>query len=323
MTTSFDLLAKRIVVEANLEPSGISPEYVLTSWIKSRYREIIDELKFDSLNKKSDFVFASTPEVLGTDAVVTQSTPTISSALSNFDVSYVGRYIRFSSDNEWYRIDNVVSPTALVLDINYPNPSGTKSFTIAQRYYNISTDIRWIFDIRIPRRSYVLSEVHIARLDDMFPTRVWAPSIPQWWAPVGWNELTGERTVELYPPANIAYRLEASGYSGVMEPTLDNSPHPDVNERIIVEGTLADAFRYRASLEAEDIIRVRAFLDLAASHERRYSELLEQQRKRGVIDAPQPRVALVIQRRDNYGVYDPLITAADEIWNRPPQFGSG
>lgn len=322
MTTSFDLLAKRIVVEANLEPSGISPEYVLTSWIKSRYREIIDELKFESINKRSDFIFVSTPQVLGTDGVVTEGSSVVSSALSNFSSSAVGRYIRFGSDNEWYRITNVISPTELALDVGYPNLSGTKSFTVAQRYYNISTDIRWIFDIRLPRRSYSLAEVHIAKLDEMFPTRVWAPSVPQWWAPVGWDELTGERVVEIYPPANVAYRLEASGYSGVMEPTLDNSPHPDVNERIIVEGTLADALRYRASLEAEDIVRVRSFLDLARSHENRYSELLEQQRKRGVIDAPQPRVALVIQRRDTWGVYDPLTTAADEVWNRPPQFGS-
>lgn len=322
--STFDVIARRAIVEADLARYEITPEYVLVSWLKSRYREIINELAFANLNKIADYAFVTTVQTQGTDASVANGVATLTSPIGGFVVGMVGKFVRVSLDNEWYRITAVPTANTLTFDTTYANT--TKSgvaFRIAQRYYNISTAVRWIFDIKNPRRAFTLLELATSKMDEMFVNRIFGPSVPQYWSPYGWDETTGERIIEIYPPGDTTYRLEATGYSGVTEPSLNSSPHRDINERILMEGALADAFRFRASKE-QDIIHVRTMLDVAMSHEKRYDSLLEGQRKRDVLDAPAPRTRLIIQRRDSYanGLYDPIVTAQDEVWSRSPAIGN-
>lgn len=323
--STFDLIARRAIVESDIEQFGITPEFVLTSWMKSRYREIIDELKFDNLNKVVDYAFVTTAQIRLTDIVALNNSNILTSAIGGLTSLLVGRYIRISNDNEWYRIIGAPTLNSITLDTSYANTSkGPIAAVIAKRYYNISSSIRWIFDIKNPRRAFTLTELNPSKMDEMFPNRVWGPGVPQWWSPYDWDESTGERIVEIYPPSDTTYRLEASGYSGIAEPTLSSSPHRDINERIIMEGALEDAFVYRATKEVADIVRARAFLDISMSHGKRYMSLLEAQRKRGQIDAPAPKVRLMIQRRDSFmnGLYDPIVTASDEILSRSPAIGN-
>lgn len=322
--STFDLIARRVIVEADLVNFGITPEFVLTSWIKSRYREVIDELAFAELNKVGDYAFVTAIAIRGTDGIVSNGSAALGSALGGFTSTLIGRVVRVGGDNEWYKITAVPNLTTLTLDTAYAGVTRTgQNYVIAKRYYNIATSVRWIFDIKNPRRAFVLSEMHPSVMDSMFSNRVWGPGFPQWWSPYGWDETTGERIVELYPPSDGTYRLEASGYSGIVEPTLVTSPHRDINERILIEGTLEDAFRFRATKEVADIVRARAFLDIAMSHGKSFERLLSSQRKRDVIDAPPVRARLMIQRRDTYGrgLYDPIVTAQDEVRSRSPAIG--
>lgn len=328
--STFGLIARRIIEEADLVQYGITPDYVVTAWIQSRYRQIIDELAFAEINKTIDYPFVTTAKVNGSVGAVVQGSATFVGTA--FVAGMVGRYVRIGNDNEWYRISAFVSSTQLTLDTVYANISQpVVGYVIAQRFYNISPTIRWLFDIKIPRRAFSLIELAVSKLDELYPNRPFQPGIPQYWSPVGWDESTGERIVEIYPMADTTYRLEATGYSGITEPALNTSPHRDINDRILVEGGLADGFRFRAGKVASEVdttdvraivARGRAYLEIAMSHEKQYDTLLSSMRKRDVLDAPQPRVQLMIQRRSNYGLVDPIMTAQDEVWSRSPAIGS-
>ena len=318
--TSFALLAQRVISEGALEPLGITPEFVLEQWLKSRYREVVNELSFANINRVETVALITSAVQRGVASFTSGSDHVVG---SGFLPAHAGWFIRAGNDNEWYRVEEVLSASEIAIDTAYANASkaGT-NYLLTQRYYGIPA-IRWLFDIRLPRRAYILQEASQAKLDEMFPNRIWAPGIPQWWSPHGWTASGDERVVEIYPISDQTYRLEATGYASIVEPLLNTAPHSDIDDRILIEGGLADAFNYRASLEADDIVRVRSFMDLSTRHQNRFSDLLERQRRRDVIDAPPTRARLLIQRRETYGggLYDPITTAEDEVWSRPPSIG--
>ena len=319
---TFDAIARGVIVEAALTADGITPTYILDQWLKSRYREVIDALALGDINRASDFVFTTVAAIKGSNATATQGSDRLTA--SGFSTAMTGRYVRVSNNNDWYRIKAVLNTTVLLLDTTYAEPSvSNTSYTIAQRFYSIDSAIRWIIDIKNPLRAMTLTELSQAKLDEMFPNRAWAPAVPQWWAPAGWDDLSGRRLVEIYPPSDVSYRIEVVGYEGINAPTLDSSPHKDVNDRILGVGGLADAYFYKAGKLAElnEWQASTACLRIASIHAGKFNSLVDQLTARDSRAAPQPRVRLLIQRSASYGIYDPLITAEQEVWNRSPKVG--
>ena len=308
---SFDTIARRVVVEAHLGDSGLSPEYVFLAWLRSRYRQIIDRLQHSDINRQNTVAFATeAPQSNGTVTVI-HGSPLVTGLGTGFITPNVGQYFRVNSKRNWYRIIAVASATQLTLDTPYTEENAVGiAYTIAQRYYTPPSGVRWITDVKLPQR-HTLYELDQTKLNEMFPSREAHVSVPQYWSPSGWN---GEqRTLEFYPFADKQYRIEIVGYTNLSEPTLASSPEGDINDRILIEGALADAMRYRAALPGLEAPQVQALLILAGAHEKQFALLLQDMMRRSSLDKPQPQLELAFGA--NYaGRTRDIMTAEDEVW---------
>lgn len=319
--STFDEIARKIIVEATLEPHGIVPEFVIDAWLVSRYRRVIDRMPFGSITFQGDEVIITEPMYSTGSVSVTQGSIAVVGVGTTFDISMIGKYIRFGVTRGWYQIADFVDATHITLESTYADVTRSdSSFFIATRYYDLPAGVRWIVDGKNISRAVALRKLHRLKMDEMFPDRVAAPSVPLYWSPVKWNQDSARRRIEIYPFANTSYRLEFSGYATIDEPDLDTEPAKDIDERALIEGGLADAFNFRAGKE-KTVEMVRAMLDISSRHERLYMECVDSLVGRDSIDAPPPRVRLAIQRQDDFGIRDPLTTAEQEIFNRPPAIG--
>jgi len=319
--STFDVIARRIILEADIEKHGIMPEYVLDNWLVSRYKRVLDKLPYGAITARGDAIVNTTPSYNTGTVSVSQNSQIVTGVGTTFDVSMIGMYIRFGVTRGWYQIIDSADATHLLLDNPFVDATRSGSaFYIAQRFYEMPDGIRWIIDAKNVTRAMPLTKTHRQKMDEMFPDRVATPGVPLWWCPVGWNQINRRRQIEIYPFANTYFRLEFSGYSSVDEPQLDSAPLVDIDDRVLMEGGLADAFNFKAS-RGESIEMVRAWLDVSRRHENIYNDLLDDIAKRDSSDAPQPRVRMLIQKRDVIGIVDPLINAEQEIYNRPPSFG--
>jgi hypothetical protein len=319
--STFDEIARKIIVEASLEPLGIIPEFIIDAWLISRYRRILDRMPFGSITVQNDEVIVTDPmETTGT-VLVTQGSILVVGTNTVFDISMIGKYIRFGITRGWYEIADVIDATQLTIDVGFADATRVDTgYFIATRYYNLPGGLRWIIDGKNISRSVPLRKLHRQKMDEMFPDRVASPGVPLYWSPVKWNQDLNRRRVEIYPFANTSYRLEFSGYATIDEPDLDTEPAKDIDERAIIEGGLADAFNFRSGKE-KTVEMVRAMLDISGRHERLYTEVVDSLVGRDSVDASAPRIRLKIQRYDDYGIRDPLTNAEQEVFNRSPAIG--
>jgi hypothetical protein len=321
---TFDDIARRVLVEAGLSEYGINPEFVLEEWLIGRYLEIINTLLQSLIQEKPTTVITTTPAVnsIGTITLTAGSSSVIGIGTA-FNASHVGLVLRPGLVRGWYEITAVADPTHLTLDAPFADATRSDSnYYIAQRYYTLPSSIRWLLDAKNVSRTFNLNIVSREKLDQLYPDRVSNPAVPQWIAPVGIDQTTGHRIFEIYPYADQRYRIEITGYANVDQPTLVTSPLADIDPGLLVTGTVADGLRYRATRDPDrSLENVRGLQDLARSWEGRFYKKLEDLVRRDNIDVKRPRVTLMIQRRDNYGVIDPLITAEDAVWARSPQIG--
>jgi hypothetical protein len=325
--STFDVIARRVMVESGLSEYGVVPEYIFNSWLMARYREIIDAIPFGQINRKIDTIVITTASISAPGTVaLTQGSSAVVGSGTNFVAEMVGKYLRPGLVRGWMRITAVTDTLNLTLDAGFADTTRNESsYFIAQRYYTLDTNIRWITGVRNVSRIFPMSYVAQGILDNLYPDRVASPAVPQWVAPAGLNQTTGRRIIEIYPFADTLYRIEVAGYGNVDEPTLASSPIEDISDQILMEGTLGDAIKFKALKEAEkpqaNAQIVQMLHNLARSHENRYYKMLDDLTRRDSVDAPQAKVRLHIQRRDHYGIFDPLTTAEEEVWNRSPKVG--
>ena len=319
---TFGVTARRVIVEAKLDSvvPAVTPEFVVNAWLTSRYQTVLSQLGFGSINKQSNAVINTTEAYSDGTVAITQGSTTVIGTDTVFAAGHEGMQIVFGNSNIWYEIADVVSPTELTLDAAVVDSDNDEiGFQIAQHRYEVDSSLRWIIDLKLMGR-YSLTKLSSEKADDLFPSRMWRASLPQCWWPLGWNESNGNRIIEIFPPASIPYRLEATGYLNLTEPALGTSPHPAVSERILIEGAMTDALRYRAQQQSPITLeQTQALLALARTHENDYARLLTELSNRDSADAPQRRVRLRVgSRLRQSGIYDPIMTAEDEIFYRSP-----
>lgn len=332
--SAFNVIARRAVVEASLDRYGITPEYVFETWLKGRYREVINGVALGDINRVSNAAFVTTAQITAGTVSVTNGSAAVVGVGTNF-IGLAGYAFRIAGVRGWYSIASVADAENLTLDTAFADTTRSDvAYFIAQRFYNLPTDMRWMVDAMLLGRQGGLAVISKEKLDEIAPDRIAAPGLPQYIAPVGWNQSTSRRIVELYPAAVETHRVEVTGFAHIDEPTYTGSPIVDIRDEVLIEGTLADAFRFRAGRAAEEvsnvtseslslgtraIVQSRALLEIANSHEGRFALLKEQLAIRDNRDAKQKRIQLVIQREPAFGsVYDPLKTAHDEIYYRSP-----
>ncbi len=329
--STFESIANQVVMEAGLERFGIVPTYVLSFWMKSRYRQVIDSMPFGNINQQGDSTLLTAPKTDTGTVTLTQGQAMVSGIGTTWDYSLVGQYFRPAVTTSWYRILDVAGGNDLLLDTGYAGDSVSgASYVIAQRFALLGTNLRWIIDIKNSTRNSGIEWISRTKMDEMFPSRTSAPGTPQYACPAGFDPETGYRMIELYPYSDQRYRIEITGYANIDEPEYGGSPVHDIEDRILAVGCMADAAKFKAnhmdranlgdlSKDGTAVIAyVRSMLDLSSSYERDFQTLKDQMSNRDTGDAPRPRVRLITGNYYEH-TYGDIITAEQEIWNRGPR----
>lgn len=315
--STFEILARRIIVEARLDRYGVTPEAVLP-WLVSRYQTVIGHMP---MGEATRLATVATSTVMkhdaGTVSAIQGSTAVVGVG-TLFTTSMNGRQIRISSYNTWFTVA-YVSATQLLLDTPWPEASLTgAAYVLAQRYVTAPSGIRWITRLQLPEVAGI-EERNIEWLNQLYPDRPSNPSEPQYWARAYWSQATPSaprRVIELYPAPDEIKRVEFSGYANMEEPTLDNYPLVGINDQVLVEGGLANAFNYAAG--QEDAIEIkRGLLDVASRHERLFTDLMRDATASDQRDMPQPHIVVVTSRTPRGRGRDSIMSAYDHVWSRP------
>jgi hypothetical protein len=279
--STFDLIARRIITEAALSEYGITPDFTLQAWIKSRYKEIIDSVSFGNINKQITTAFSTVAQyATGTVTVVNGSAAVIGVG-TTWPITMIGESFRVTGSTPfaYYTISAVTDTTHLTLDTTYAGAGAAgASYVIVQRLYSLPIEVKWVVGV-IPVGQSALVENSQEALRESAPDRTAVPGVPTIWSAVGWDITTGQRRLELYTAPDIVYRVLVSGYANIDFPTLSSAPIVEIDDRLITEGVLADALIYRASkqLSAE---AVTISLKIAELHENRYMMLLNNLKRR-------------------------------------------
>jgi hypothetical protein len=276
--STFDAIARRVIVEAAIGDLAITPEFVLTSWLRSRYREVLEKCAISNLARHAESAVTTTAQSTAGTVTFTNGSTAVVGVGTAFAQSDVGRYIRRSGVAGWYRITAVANTTNLTIDPAYGAPTGAGvAYFIAQRYIIIPNSMRWVTDVRAVTGS-PLTETSIDLLNETYPERDAVPAAPTQWA-FAWPNDNGLRLIELFPFPDAAYLIKMLGYANIDAPALTSSPVFEVDDRLLIEGTLADGFAYRAS--KTDMVEERqSLLAMMTVHEERYKEMLMTLRKR-------------------------------------------
>jgi hypothetical protein len=278
MSGTFDDIARRVIVEASLSEYGISPEFVLEAWLKSRYKEILDSVSFGNVNRQVTTAFNTiAPYTTGT-VTMTQDSPTVTGAGTTFTAAMVGRSFRIGT-GPYYTIAGYTSATVITLDTNYVGSGGAgQNYTIVQRFYSLLTEIKWIISV-LPVGQTQLIERSQEEMSVQYPDRSAAAAVPTIFSPVGWDATTGQRTIELYPPPDTLYRVLVSGYCNIPVPSLVTAPIVEIDDRLLASGALSDAQIYKAS-KMNDMQMIQAAMLISKWHQERYETLMNNLKRR-------------------------------------------
>jgi hypothetical protein len=313
---SFDRIARRVIVESGISEYAITPQYVVDYWIGEAYKEIVSQLRYADINKQANDVITTVAQYNTGTVAITQGSVSVVGTGTTFTAAMIGRFITFGSSSVWYKIAAVPDATTLTLDDAVVDNTNTGlGFVIAQRFYEVDANLRWITDAKLMGR-YDLIKTSQEKLDEMFPARLQRPSLPQYWAPAGYNTAQSARLIEIFPPSQRAERIELTGYLNVDEPTLATQTHPDIGDTIVFQRTLGFALRFKAQRESDNPDHVRALLALASAAGSVADRLVQELLNRAAADRPQPRIRVRIG--EYYSQRDPIMTAEDEVFYRSP-----
>lgn len=224
-------------------------------WTSERLQELHNKVKLRAVREIGEIVIPATIDdgtasVTRGDTIITGDA-TAQPAWAGVDATLVGRYIRFTSRNEWYRIGSVVTTagvTSLRLESEFADDTVTSgAYKIIQRYHMLDPRTRFLGKFVFMRFRRELTQTALDSLDIDQPDRLLTNSAgPEYVVEVGTGS-DGRRIVEFYPyPSNT----EIIHY--VFWPRIDTLapgdtlPH-SVDPYVLKHGVLIDLMRYEMS----------------------------------------------------------------------------
>ena len=128
---------------------------------------------------------------------MTRGSKTITGTGTNFDQSFVGRYIR--QRTTWYEIELVVSATELRLKTEFTEDTAPDAgYTIIKRYHRLDPTIRKLGLFRHQRTRLFLELSSQEGMDLASPSRFALTSVPRW-VIERHPDPDGTKVVEIYP----------------------------------------------------------------------------------------------------------------------------
>lgn len=212
-------------------------------WINDSVRTIYDRRTWYGTMIRGQIV---SPQVYNTGTVtVTNGSSTVIGTGTAWTNSLVNRQFRIGFNTPIYNITAVNSPTSLTIEFPYAGQNGSFGYFIAQYYYNIGGNIKYVYECKNLLLGIRLNcNLNQRTLDNSDPWR------SQQFTPYALAQMpadqSGNYMVELYPVPII---VQAFPYIAFIQPPnlvndSDNLP-PFIRGDIVVKYAIAEALVWR------------------------------------------------------------------------------
>lgn len=252
MALTFATIKSEIGSQIRLDSSQPANDTLLTRWANEAIQK---------LHSKFDWPWYIDREIVQTVADKTSGTvsvsaggTTVTGSSTAFASVDVGKYIQFSTSDEWYKITAVGSATSLTIEAAYVETSALSggTYTIRQLFYKASTTADKILSARQFQSPRKLTAVHYLSFDQFHPNpestskgEIYLP-----WA----IDSGGQINFTVYPSADEIYNIELRVKLKATE--NDVSRIPEKWRHTILTGGLVPAYAYVAK-DSTDVRTIR------------------------------------------------------------------
>lgn len=235
-----DSIIKDLIASA---PMSVPP-VTAAKWINNRYQELVSQTQFRNLRREAELQVGG--QVSTGTVSFTNGSSTVTGAGSTF-ITEIGTgtqtdyFIR--TPENWYRIDSITSEVELELETPYFGATTTGSaYIIVRRFYNLSTDARWVDNFVDAEHYMDIPVVSATELDVSYPGRIITSGYPIAIAQVGNNTSTGAIRIELYPPGN-GNLIKYNYWAIPSNLSLGDSIPTIIDAYVLKEGAMVDVYR--------------------------------------------------------------------------------
>lgn len=227
------------------------------AWTVERLREVNNRVKLRSLRCIGEVVIPATIET-GTAAVTRGSHNVTGNAAAQavWTEDIIGRYLRFTSRNHWYRIAGVTragSTLEIRLDSEFADDDvSAGAYQIVQRFTPLDPRVRHLGKFVFMRLRRELQTVTLTDLDISQPDRIQRNAAgPIMVAEVGVGD-DGRRLVEMYPYPKTSEIIRYVFWAEVPQLQPGDTLPAGVDAYALKEGVLVDLLRYEMSRALQD-----------------------------------------------------------------------
>jgi hypothetical protein len=227
------------VVSANPDTAGGQAQVLINDAV----RKIYDRRNWFGLMIQGQ---VTSPQVYNTGlATVTNGSTAVNGTGTTWTSSMIGLQFRVGYNTPIYTITAVNSPTSITLNLPWGWNSGTYGYFIAQYYYNLGGNIKYVYEMKNLLLGYRMwTNLNQRTLDSTDPWRSQQFS-PYGIAPMPPDQ-SGNYIVEMYPVPIIN---QAFPYLAFIQPpnlVNDNDPLPAfIRGDIVVKDAIAEALVWR------------------------------------------------------------------------------
>ena len=186
-------------------------------------------------------------------AACTLASTTVTGTGTSFAATDVGRFIQFSSSNDWYKITARASTTSITLETGYAMATeADMTYTIRTFSYDLPTNMARVIDIRQFRSPAKLVPVDTRTFDSFQPlsSSTGNPRVYYVYSYNNSQSLTGQNyAVSFYPVPSVAMLLEVRYVRRPPQLSVgtDISVIPQIFANVLVTGTLVHVYQWMNS----------------------------------------------------------------------------
>lgn len=227
----------------------------LIRWVNLTQDTVCQAYPWDFLHERT--VLTSVVDTTGTAvtdvADCTLASTTVTGTGTAFAATDVGRYIQFSSSNDWYKITARASTTSITIETGYAMATETAmTYTVRTFSYDLPTNMARIIDIRQFRTPAKLVPVDTRTFDSFQPLSS-STGNPRAYYVYSYNNsqsLTGQNyAVSFYPVPSLAMLFDVRYIRRPPQLSVgtDISVIPQIFANVLITGTLVHVYQWMNS----------------------------------------------------------------------------
>gem|GEM_PF-2745463 len=295
--------------------------FLAVEWARERYKELVAKVRFRHLRQIGQLSVPA-PITAGTVSVTQGSLEVTGNATAQaaWSPDVVGRWLRLSGTQEWYRI-TALSQSALRLSVPYAGTTASaQSYTLVKRFHHLDPVARHVEDVIFMKRRWLLDNMAPETLNSLAPSRQRVAAAPWvWTAPGVEPNADGQpcQVIELYPYLNAVGLVHYTYWPDPPELGMADPLPKGIDEYVLREGILVDLMR---AMMAKALKAGRIEEGAVWRNEYRAQETVWAQKVREAIRSDRTVDDLTATlERPKYGLIDfDIITARDQAYSRWP-----